>query len=586
MNGKEEKDLGKLLARRKVLLGAGAAAGAAAVAAMPASAATRSRDEQKWDMETDVICVGSGAAACSAAVTAVASGAKVVVVEKLPMAGGTTGKSGGVTWIPNNRFIAAKNMQDNRADCLRYMARYSHPECYDVNSPTLGLAPEAYRLLEAFYDNGSKMVEWMEEIGATKFREFKVWDVNIFPPDYGDHLAENKANNVRALEPAVGAGSTTGGNSLAYQLEQWLTQHKVPFLLEHRAVGLIKDGERVVGLEVRNKDKTLRIRARKGVIFGTGGYAHNLELVRLHQPGVYGACAAVGSTGDFISIAQQAGAKMGSLGTAWRTPVILEDALNNRAIGHGVFFAPGDSMIHVNKYGKRVVNEKRNYNDRTRAHFGFDPVNAEYPNQFMFMVFDDRTLNRYAGALPLPLDKRESKWLIEGRDSRELADNIRKRLTSLSAAVGNYRIVDNFAENLDATIERFNRFAEAGRDEDFDRGLHDYDRQWQKVFSPVSKKNTYADNDKPNSTMYPIDRKGSLYAVILAPGALDTNGGPAINENGQVLAANGKPIPGLYGAGNCIASPSGPAYLGAGGTIGLALTFGYLAGRHAAAQKA
>ncbi|MCK9987131.1 MAG: 3-oxosteroid 1-dehydrogenase [Azoarcus sp.] len=586
MNGKEEKDLGKLLARRKVLLGAGAAAGAAAVAAMPATAAARSRDERKWDMETDVICVGSGAAACSAAVTAVASGAKVIVVEKLPMAGGTTGKSGGVTWIPNNRFIAAKNMQDNRADCLRYMARYSHPESYDAASPTLGLAPESFRLLEAFYDNGSKMVEWMEEIGATKFREFKVWDVNIFPPDYGDHLPENKANNVRALEPAVGAGSTTGGNSLAYQLEQWLTKRNVPFLLEHRAVGLIKDGERVVGMEVRNNDKLLRIRARKGVIFGTGGYSHNLELVRLHQPGVYGACAAVGSTGDFISIAQQAGAKMGSLGTAWRTPVILEDALNNRAIGHGVFFAPGDSMIHVNKYGKRVVNEKRNYNDRTRAHFAFDPVNAEYPNQFMFMVFDDRTLNRYAGALPLPLDKRESKWLIEGRDSRELADNIRKRLASLSAAVGNYRIVDSFAENLDATIERFNRFAEAGRDEDFDRGLHEYDRQWQKVFSPVSKKSTYPDNDKPNGTMYPIDRKGPLYAVILAPGALDTNGGPAINENGQVLAADGKPIPGLYGAGNCIASPSGPAYLGAGGTIGLAMTFGYLAGRHAAAQKA
>ncbi|MNR20276.1 3-oxosteroid 1-dehydrogenase [compost metagenome] len=143
---------------------------------------------------------------------------------------------------------------------------------------------------------------------------------------------------------------------------------------------------------------------------------------------------------------------------------------------------------------------------------------------------------------------------------------------------------DDFAQNLDTSIERYNGFAEAGRDADFDRGLHEYDRIWNKLFSPVSKNAKFPANDKPNPTMYPIDRKGTLYAVILAPGALDTNAGPAINPHAQVLSAKGEPIPGLYGAGNCIASPSGPAYLGAGGTIGLAMTFGYLAARHAVGQ--
>lgn len=576
------------LSRRKLLIGAGLVAGAASTLGLASSVLAAgekpARDGQTWDMETDIVCVGSGAAACSAAVTATSLGAKVIVVEKMPMPGGTTGKSGGVTWIPNNKFIAAQGAQDNREDCLRYMARYAYPEMYAADSATLGLPQDVFQMLEAFYDNGSKMVEWMEKIDAMHFRQFKMWDVNTAPPDYGDHLAENKLNNMRAMEPAVGASSAGGGGSLAYQLEQWLIQRDVPFLLEHRAVGVIKDGERVVGLEVEHAGKILRIHARKGVIFGSGGYAHNVELVRLHQPGLYGACGAAGSTGDFIAIAQQAGAKMGPLGTAWRTPVVLEQALENRAVPHGVFFAPGDSMIHVNKYGKRVMNEKRNYNDRTRAHFTFDPVNAEYPNRFMFMVFDDRSLDRYAGALPLPVDKRESKWLIEGRNPEELTANIKKRLASLAGNIGNLSLSDDFAQNLEASIERFNRFAEAGRDEDFDRGLHEYDRIWNTLFSPVSKNAKYPANDKPNPTMFPIDRKSPLYAVILAPGALDTNAGPAINPHAQVLSAKGAPIPGLYGAGNCIASPSGPAYLGAGGTIGLAMTFGYLAARHAVGQ--
>jgi succinate dehydrogenase/fumarate reductase flavoprotein subunit len=550
--------------------------------------ATAAEQTQRWDHEADVVCVGSGAAAGTAAVTATALGASVIVLEKMPLPGGTTGKSGGIAWIPNNQFIRAAGQQDNREDCLRYMARFAYPKNYDANGSTLGLPEDAYQLLAAFYDNGYRMVDWMERQGALKFGQFRMWSADTLPPDYLDHVPENKASNARSLEVAAGGyggGGFTGGAAMIRQLEAWLLERKVPMLLEHRVVGVIKEGGRAIGVEVQNNERLLRVRARKGVIFGTGGYSHSPELIWLHQPGLYGSCAATSATGDFIPIAQQAGARMGDLTTAWRTPVVLEQALENRAVPLGMFFAPGDSMIHVNRHGKRVVNEKRNYNDRTRAHFVFDPVNAEYPNLVMIMVFDERTLDRYAGAFPLPVDRREANWLIEGGNTQELTQNIARRLDGMAGRIGSFRLADSFAANLDATLERFNRFAETGRDEDFDRGLHEYDRAWMKLFSQANSSSKFPENDKPNRTMYPIDRTGPLYAVLLAPGSLDTSGGPAINADGQVIAADGSPVPGLYGAGNCVASATGPAYMGAGGTIGPAMTFGYLAAHHALGRK-
>lgn len=567
--------------RRQLLIRGGLAAGGLVSAGLaPITVQAAEGSPQHWDHEADVVCVGSGAAACAAAVTAVGAGAKVIMVEKLPLAGGTTGKSGGVTWIPNNAFLRARGIQDERADCLRYLARYAFPRQYTPDSPTLGQEPGEYRLLEAFYDHGSASIEHFEKLGAVSFREFKMWFVDKHAPDYADHLSENKVPRGRALEPAAGAGSSLGGASLAAQMEKWLSDRGTPILLEHRVTALVKAGERVVGIEAMHGERTVRIRAHRGVVFGTGGYSHNPDLIRLHQPGLYGACAMPGSTGDFITIAAAAGARMGDLGSAWRTQVVLDEALENRAIGLGAFVLPGDSMIVVNKYGRRIVNEKINYNDRTHTHFVFDAQRKEYPNQLQFMIFDERSLDAFGGAFPIPADRRASRHMIQGASPAELAANIAARLAVHARHTAGFTLKPEFAANLTATIARFNAFARAGRDTDFDRGMHAYDADWQALFSPVRKGSTQPTNPMPNATMHPISTDGPLYAFILAPGALDTNGGPMINEHAQVLDAHNQPIPGLYGAGNCIASPARNAYYGAGGTIGLALTFGYIAGRH------
>lgn len=562
--------------RRTLLTGAGAVAAVAAVGSTGCAS-----PQEKWDHETDVLCVGSGAAACTAAVTAVDGGARVMLVEKMPMLGGTTGKSGGVTWIPNHFILRKEGIEDKKEDCLRYLARYAYPQVYDPDSKTLGLTEANYKLLEAFYDNGSVAIDKLQELEACKFKEFRLFHVDHPAPDYADHLPENKVPTRRPLEPAVGSGSSGGGASLAAQLAAWLEKKQVPILKDTRVTRLVLDKGRVIGVEAESGGKTIRIRAKRGVVFGTGGFSHNLDLVERHQVALYGACAMPGSTGDFIEIAQEAGARMGSLQGAWRSQVLFEEALANRMLGLCTFVLPGDSMVVVNKYGNRVVNEKRCYNDRTMVHFTYDPTREEYPNQLLFMLFDERSIDAFGGAFPFPVDKRESPYLIEGKDWDSLFKALGERLETLRGKSGGVALAPEFTANSKAAIGRYNGYAKKGEDPEFNRGLHLYDREWHLLFSAWRDGTKQPKNPHPNITMHPLADQGPYYALILAAGALDTNSGPLINEKAQVLAHDGQPIPGLYGAGNCIASPARDAYFAGGGTIGLALAYGYIAANHA-----
>ena len=563
------------LNRRKML----AAATAAGVGMTLSSVAAEA--EEHWDHDTDVVCVGGGAASCSAAIAALDAGARVMLLEKLPLLGGTTAKSAGVVWVPNNFVLRQNGVEDRKEDAMKYMARYSYPLEYNPGSPTLGLTPFNYALIEAFYDNAAKTIDRLQELGVVKFREFRLWQVDQPCPDYADHLPENKTPVGRSLESAVGWGPG-GGASLAGQLEAWLRAKKVPILTKTRVTRLVVRDGRVIGIEADSKGKPLRIRARRGVVFGTGGYAQNTELVERHQIALYGACAGPGATGDFIGIAQEAGAKMGALGTAWRSPVLLEEALQNRVLGIGAFWMPGDSMILVNKYGKRCVDEKRPYNVRTQAHFHYDSTREEYPNHLMFMLFDQRTLDAFGGDLPLPPWQTEHPYLLRGESWEALASALSAKLQSLEGKTGGVKLSADFADSLAATIAGFNDYATKGKDPEFGRGNQLYDRRWHLMVSARRQGTTQPENPYPNITMHPFEKKGPYYAFILAPGALDTSGGPLINEKAQVLAHDDAPIPGLYGAGNCIAAPSRGAYYGAGGTIGPALTFGAIAGRNAA----
>ena len=577
-------DVPGTLTRRHAILGAGAVTASLGTVNLLSSSAYA---KDRWDHEADIVVVGSGVGACTAALVAHKLGRSTIVVEKASFVGGTSLKSAGVLWIPDNFSLRAKGVKDDKEDCLRYMARYSYPERYAPGQPNLGLHPGEFRLLEAFYDNASRAVDALRDMGALRADEFRGFTGDIPAIDYLDQVPENKVPTGRALGPLKPDGTVGLGAELMSQLEAALRERDVPILTEHRAVRLVMNDARVLGLEAESAGGVVSLRARKGVIFATGGFVHNPELVDTYQrQRLYGSCAMPASTGDFISIAGAAGARVANMSGAWRTQIVFDEALSSRLLGQGVFFPPGDSMLQVNKYGRRVVNEKRNYNDRTEVHGVFDPSNAEYPNQLLFMIYDQRTAEAFAGAFPLPADSKSASHVLYGESIEALSERLGARLAQVAAHTGGLSLAPSFAANLKATIARFNEFARSGRDEEFGRGAAEYDRMWHKVFSPMQAGTRWAPNAGPNATMHALSEKGPYFAVVLASGALDTNGGPVIDSSARVLDENDQPIPGLYGAGNCIASPSRFAYWGAGHTLAQSLTFGYIAANAAHEREA
>ena len=329
----------------------------------------------------------------------------------------------------------------------------------------------------------------------------------------------------------------------------------------------------ILGVEARSRRETVVFGARRGVVFATGGFLHDRRLADEFLRGpVYGGSAAATSEGDFVRIGIEAGAQMANMGNAWWDQVALEDALRVRSTIRDCFSPFGESMIMVNKYGKRVMNEKLPYSVRGPVHFAWDPGRCEYPNRVLLMIFDDKVMHdprtmrmRY----PVPLPGQDSGDVVSAPTLPILADRVRGRLEELSSLTGGFTLAESFELELQRTVTSFNQSARKGVDDEFRRGESAIELAWA---------TRSAGPDHPNPTMEAFAHDGPYHCILLGAGALDTKGGPVVNEASQVIGLDDEPIPGLYGAGNCVASPTGQGYFGPGGTIGPALTQGYVAG--------
>jgi succinate dehydrogenase/fumarate reductase flavoprotein subunit len=530
---------------------------------------------EEWDRVTDVVVVGCGAAGASAAATAASQGADVLVLEKAPQSGGTTSASRCQLWIPNNRFIRESGRVDDREGALRYMARTAYPALYDPADETLGLPPDRHRMLEAFYDAAAPTIDFYVEHGA----------IDIEPvayPSYYSHLPEDTIGIGRTIQPVLPDDHTpgrdpSGGQTFVDDLMTFATGHGAELLVDRQVVHVVRgDDGAVLGVEVRVGRRTELIGARRGVIFASGGFLHDEELVLDYLKGpVFGGAASPYATGDFVRIGNEVGARLGNMAHAWWDQVVVEMALRNRATIGDVYSPFGDSMLMVNRYGRRAVNEKAPYNERGQAHHAWDPHRGEYPNLLLFMIFDEALVQNPHKDMfrwPVPLDHKERYYVIRAETMEDLAVALAERLETLTPHTGGLSLDDDFLPTLLDTLERFNGHATAGVDPDFHRGETPIEKVWGLDPRP----------GLANGTMAPLAAEGPYYCVILGPGALDTKGGPVTDEHARVLDSAGEPIPGLYGAGNCVASPAATTYWGPGGTIGPAVTFGSIAARHAA----
>jgi hypothetical protein len=193
-----------------------------------------------------------------------------------------------------------------------------------------------------------------------------------------------------------------------------------------------------------------------------------------------------------------------------------------------------------------------NYNAIGFVLHNFDADKYEYPNLPYWLIFDSRYVSRYRLFTSRPGEP-VPPWTTTADSLEALGDKLH---------------IDGAA--LAATVARFNEFVEKGHDDDFNRGDNTYDNFWGDTSLPA-----------PHATLGVIDQP-PYYAIQMEPGVNGTCGGPRANGDAQVLDWNGDPIAGLYVGSNTMSAVTAGGYGGAGGTIGPGMTFGYLAGRHAA----
>ena len=560
--------------------------------------------------QCDVLVVGSGCAGLSAAVTAGHRGLKVLVVEKEPHFGGTTARSGGWLWIPGTSLARSWGIVETPDQARTYL-RHEAGNSYDAAR------------VDAFLTTGPEAVDFFTTKTAVRF------DMPLTFPDYhaeapggtqggrsmvtrpfdgrelGEHIKTlgNPLPELTVFGMMLGSGkeivhfmratksltsalfvakrlskhfvdvmrhgrgmTLTNGNALAGRLAKSAFDLKIPLWLSSPVREIITESGAVRGAVVERQGRNIRVNARCGVILACGGFPHDVERRKAmfpHAPtgNEHYSPGPAGNTGDGLRLAETAGGRIeDSLpnAAAWVPVSITTRKDGSKGVMPHFIDRAKPGIIAVTRDGARFGNEGNSYHDFVQAMMKVTKPGEEIA---AFLLCDHRALRKYGlgcvPPFPMPLGHHlRTGYLMRGATLAELAKN---------AGID--------AGGLEATIAEFNKGAADGQDPAFGKGSRAYNRYQGDALHG------------PNPCIAPI-RDGPFYAIKMVIGDLGTYAGIKTDANAQALDADDQPIAGLYAVGNDMASIMGGNYPGAGITLGPALTFGYIAGKHIAEQAA
>ncbi len=555
----------------------------------------------------DVVVIGAGAGGMTAAAVAASEGLSVLVIEKTEFVGGTTAWSGGMVWIPGNAAMKQAGIHDSRSDAENYLAgTVPETENADLRDAFLARGPEAVAYLDAhtevrlqpvktypdYYPEkpgataGGRVLEPVSFDGASLGRSF----LRLRPPlpeltvfggmmvnrtdiphlrkigrSFRSTLRALRLVSQYALQRLRSPRGTTLhlGNALAARLYASLLKRNVNVLFGATIEQLLIEGDTVSGVRIRDASGSRPIAARKGVVLATGGFSHNARLREKFFPGGAGMVSATapGGSGDGLHVAMAAGAAVNARVASpayWVPASLFRRADGSQGVfPHTVTDRAKPGVIAVNASGKRFVNEALSYHEFVLAMLrdGNDATSRSF-----HLVCDRRFLWSYGLGRIQPFTVHLKRYIKSG----ELIEA--PSIDALAAAIGVEPAV------LTTTVKNYNAHAWKGLDPEFGRGSTVYQRH---LGDP---------GQSPNPCVAPIEAP-PFYALRIVPADLGTAIGLQTDGDARVLRKDGSVMPGLYACGNDMGSIMNGNYPGPGITLGPALTFGYIAGRHLAQKR-
>jgi succinate dehydrogenase/fumarate reductase flavoprotein subunit len=552
----------------------------------------------------DVVVVGAGAGGLTAASAAAARGCSVLLLEQADVVGGTTAISGGMVWIPANHKSAAVQRPDSLDVARTYLAETVPGTDRKRLETFLASGDAAIRDLEArtslrlqpvvtypdYYPDlpgatlGGRVLEPVPfdarvlgkafALVRDPLPEFMLFGGMMISRQDIPHLRRMAKSPRSALHVAKllfkyglqRLGSRRGttlylGNALVARLLKSALDLGVTIRTCTTVNRLEADANgRIAVLETSDASPRLhRLRARRGVVLATGGISHDAELRRNFMPDSVGALTATVAAGDAprgARLAMAIGAQLSAPtrdGAFWVPASTFTRTDGSRGVyPHTVTDRAKPGLIAVDGKGERFVNEAVSYHEFVRAQFAH--ANSAIP---AWLICDSHFLWKYGLGKIKPFTTSVSAHVKSGYLRR--ADTLGELAQQIGAP----------QRALEHTVAAFNKDAERGEDPVFGRGSNVYQR-------------SLGDADQqPNPCVAPL-KDAPFYAVAVQPADLGMSAGIVTDDQARVLAADGRPITGLYACGNDMASVMEGAYPGPGITLGPALTFGWIAGRHAA----